>query len=287
MPAGRLVKYSLMLLLLPFLVACHNETVREKRVVLAEVDSVRLYADEVHLQLAARGGNIDSALFVKEYIDRWATEELFYKKASQNIASTDEIEKMVDNYRKNLILSIYQERLVNQHLKPSISVADIERFYDSNKMLFEADESMFKGLLLVIPAKSPKVAKVRAWCLDKTPENLEEIERYSAEHALKYEYFMDEWRLFEDVAKMTPLTEFQLFERLSRKSTIEFKDDGNIYFVCADTLIRKGDSMPVELVSGELNELLINSRKASFIKEKKKALLDEAIKEGRVKIYNE
>ena len=84
------------------------------------------------------------------------------------------------------------------------------------------------------------------------------------------------------MVKMTPLTGYQLGERLSRSKTIEFKDKGYIYFVGLDTIIKDGGRKPLQLVEGEIRELLVNSRKARFIKERKRSLYDEALKEGKV-----
>ena len=266
---------------------CHGEQLpQENRHSLVDVDGMHLYKDEVDLVLAANP-RADSAEFVDEYIERWATEQLFYSKAADNVASMPEIESMIESYRRSLILNIYQSKLVEQHLQPTISQVEVNRFYEDNKALFDADESLFKGLLLVLPAKAPNLNKVRKWCVDMNSEALEEIETYSAENALVYEYLMDRWYPFADVVKHTPLTEFQLMERLSRKKTIEFKEDGKVYFVCSDTILREGDTLPVELVSAEINELLLNSRRADFIKRKKKDLFEEAKAKGIIKFNNQ
>lgn len=280
------LKFLFSIVTASLLVACHKELPQESRLSLVEVDGVCLYKDEVDLLLAANSYS-DSAKFVDEYIERWATEQLFYDKATENVVATAEIDKMVESYRKSLILNIYQEKLVEQHLNPSISRGELQQFYDANKVLFDADESLFKGLLLVLPAKSPSMNKVRKWCVDMSPESLESLETYSAENALAYEYLMDKWYPLADVVKQIPITESQLLEKLSHKSTIEFKDDGMIYFVCSDTILHEGEIMPIELVSTEINELLLNSRKAEFIKRKKKDLYEEAKLKGVIKINNQ
>ena len=287
MSENGIIKYLLLLASMPLLVACHGEQFpQENRHSLVDVDGMHLYKDEVDLVLAANP-RADSAEFVDEYIERWATEQLFYSKAADNVASMPEIESMIESYRKSLILNIYQSKLVEQHLQPTISQVEVNRFYEDNKALFDADESLFKGLLLVLPAKAPNLNKVRKWCVDMNSEALEEIEAYSAENALVYEYLMDRWYPFTDVVKHTPLTEFQLMERLSRKKAIEFKEDGKVYFVCSDTILREGDTLPVELVSAEINELLLNSRRADFIKRKKKDLFEEAKVKGIIKFNNQ
>ena len=287
MSENGIIKYLLLLASMPLLVACHGEQLpQENRHSLVDVDGMHLYKDEVDLVLAANP-RADSAEFVDEYIERWATEQLFYSKAADNVASMPEIESMIESYRRSLILNIYQSKLVEQHLQPTISQVEVNRFYEDNKALFDADESLFKGLLLVLPAKAPNLNKVRKWCVDMNSEALEEIEAYSAENALVYEYLMDRWYPFTDVVKHTPLTEFQLMERLSRKKTIEFKEGGKVYFVCSDTILREGDTLPVELVSAEINELLLNSRRADFIKRKKKDLFEEAKAKGIIKFNNQ
>lgn len=285
MSVYRFLKVIYLLPLLAMLFSCHSEVPEDGRVVLAEVGTSRLYKDEMDLILAVNNYGADSARFVDEYLERWAMEELYYNQAKRNVISNEEIEKMVEGYRKNLVLNLYQEGLVNQHLRVGVNEKEISDFYASNTNLFDSDENLLKGMLVVLPAKAPQLNKVRRWCIDKSPEDLEALEGYCAENAVAYEYFRDTWRECEDVAKLLPITEGQLIDRLLKKSTIEFKEDGNIYFVCADTIVKKGETMPIELVSSEISELLLNSRKADFIKAKKRELYENAKIKGEIKIY--
>ena len=282
---SRILRYVLVPVAAFLMVCCYSEPKADSRPFLVEVDGSYLFKDEADLALAANE-HADSVAFVNGYMEHWATEELFYSKAAENVPSTEEIERMVESYRKSLILNIYQEKLVEQHLKPTIVQDDVRRFYDANKNLFGADEALFKGLLVVLPAKAPTLSKVRKWCSQRDPESLEQLEAYCAENALSYDYYRDDWYPFAYVVKATPLTEFQLTERALRNNTVEFKENGNIYFVCTDTLLRKGETMPIELVSAEISELLLNSRKAEFIKRKKRELYNEAKAKGLIKFNN-
>lgn len=234
---------------------------------------------------AIYGSGVDSAQFVKDYIERWAVELLFYNKASENIASTVDVESMVEKYRRGLILSIYQDGLVNQQLASDVSLNDIEEFYDENKAMFEAEEPMFKGLLLKISNKSPNIGRVRSWCMRRNSEDLERIEKYSLANAAFYNSFLEEWRAVSDIAAQTPLTGYQLNERLKKRETIEFKHGGYTYFISADSLIQEGESKPLEMVVHEVTELLVNSKRANFIKGKKRSLYEEALKTGEVIIF--
>jgi hypothetical protein len=249
---------------------------------LANVCGTFLYKDEVDLMYATYGQHTDSVAFYDDYIEQWATEMLFYEKASENIAATDEIDRLVEGYRRSLVLSLYQEGLVAQHLVHDISENDVKEFYDFNESMFEIEEPLVRGILLKVPEKAPRINRLRTWCINRKSDDLDALEKYSLDNDVVYDNFMEEWRGFASLVKMTPLTAYQLGERLSRSKTIEFNDKGYVYFVGLDTIIKDGGRKPLPLVEGEIRELLVNSRKAWFIKERKRSLYDEALKEGKV-----
>ena len=263
---------------------CYKEDIHKGRIPVAAVGDIYLYKDEVDMSYAVYGQGGDSTRFFKDYVERWAVEHLFYSKATENVALTDDIEGLVENYRRGLVLSLYQDRLVNQQLVPDISQADILAFYEKNEAMFEMEEPMLKGILLKVSEKSPGINKVRALCLRKSTDDLEQIEKYSIAHSAFYDNFQEEWRCMADVSRVLPITEYQLTERLRRNMTIEFKDAGYVYFVSADTVIEKGGIKPLEMVSSEILDLLVNSRKADFIKEKKQMLYKEALQTECVKL---
>ena len=118
--------FSCFLLAFVLLLACKGEDVHKGRIAIASIGDSYLYKDEVELMYAISGHGIDSVRFVDDYIERWAVEHLFYDKASENIASTVDIESMVEKYRRGLILSLYQDGLVSQQLVPNISFDDIK-----------------------------------------------------------------------------------------------------------------------------------------------------------------
>lgn len=274
-----------LLLVLLLFCACKREDMHKGRTVVACIGETFLYKDEIDIMYAINGRGIDSVKFVDDYIERWAVERLFYNKAAENVVSTVDIESMVEKYRTGLILSIYQDGLVNQQLVSDISMDDVEAFYEENEAMFELEEPMFRGLLLKVSDKSPNISRVRAWCMRHSSEDLDHIEKYSLANEAFYNGFLEEWRTVSDIAKQTPLSEYQLNERLKRKETIEFKHGGYTYFVSADSLIQQGDRKPLEMVVSEVKELLVNSRRAGFIKEKKRSLYNEALATGEIIIF--
>ena len=290
MHGNRLLKYMCLLALPALLYACREEVSYVDRAAvtrdaLATIGDTHLYKDEVDIVYAQQGRGIDSASFVQDYVQRWAVDVLFHEKAKENVASTAEIDRMVEKYRESLIQNLYQDRLITQQLVPTITAEEVREFYEKELSLFELTEPYVKGFYVKLPYKNSKIRDVRNRCLRRGQDDLEELERLCSENGYEYQFFMEEWLPFVDLAHRTPLTEQQLMDRLLRKEIIEFTEGKFTYFVCADSILKRNDIKPIEMVSDEIKELLINSKKARFIKQMKRSLYEEALKSGRVILY--
>ena len=267
------------------LFACREEVSYVERISIASVGDVHLYKDEADIIYAQQGRGADSAAFMQSYVERWAIDVLFHQKAKENVVLTDEIDRMVENYRTSLIQNLYQDRLITQQLVPSITEAEVKKFYEKEQSLFELTEPYVKGFYVQLPAKASKTRDVRNWCVRKGQDDLEQLEKLCSENEYDYQFFMEEWIPFSDLAHRIPFTEQQLMDRLLKKSTIEFKEGKFTYFVCADSILQRNDTKPMEMVADEIKELLINSKKANFIKMVKRSLYEDALRVGRVILY--
>ena len=288
MPGNSFLKKISLLALPVLLFACREEVSYADyptRAIVASVGETHLYKDEADIAYAQQGRGVDSITFMKNYVERWAIDVLFQEKAKENVVATDEIDRMVENYRRSLIQNLYQDRLITQRLLPNISEAEVRRFYEEQSSLFELTEPYVKGFYVQLPANAKKTNSVRKWCLRKGQEDLEELEKLCSENGYVYQFFTEEWFPFADLAHKVPLTEQQLMDRLLKKSTIEFREGVFNYFVCADSILKRNDIKPIEMVAGEIKELLLNSKKANFIKEVKRSLYDDALNSGRVILY--
>ena len=285
MPDKRFWKFICIITLPALLFACREEVSYVERPTIASVGDTHLYKDEADMAYARLGHGVDSVAFMQNYVEQWAIDQLFLQKAKENVVSTQEIDRMVENYRINLIQNLYQDRLITQQLLPGITETEVLEFYEKEAALFELDEPFIKGFYVKMPLKSSKIRNVRNWCLRKGQDDLEELEKFCSENGYEYQFFIEEWMPFADLVRRTPLTGQQLMTRLQKNSTIEFNDDGNVYFVSADSILKENDTKPIEMVAGEIKELLLNSKKAKFIKTVKRSLYEDALNTGRVILY--
>lgn len=266
--------------------SCKEEILHRGKTPLVGVGKEYLYKEDVQRFYNANPPATDSAEYVNAYINRWIEEALFYHSALRNVPASDEIENLVESYKRSLVLNIYQEALVEQQLQREISTASVEAFYNDNGSLFELEESLAKGIFLKVPVNTPKLNQLRGWCKNRSEENLENLEKYGFVNNVTYEYFADSWRRLSEIADGAPVGEEELLQRLRRTADLEFRDKQFVYFVSVDSVIGKGEAKPLEMVEGEIRELLVNNLKANFIKEKKRSIYNEALEKGNIQFYN-
>ena len=268
------------------LLSCSNEIDHHGRTPLAGVGNDFLYKEDVAALYVTALPSIDSTEFVKNYIRQWLEDVLFYRMAERNVAAAGEVDRMVENYRRALLLNIYQERLVEQQLKQTLSEEDVAAFYNSNAELFKLEEAQLQGLFLKLPLSAPRLQSVRKWLTKMSPEDIENIEKYNITNAVTYDYFVDSWRPLSAIAAKMPLTAEMLLKSLDKDTFVEVTDTAYIYMLSTVARLDKGEQTPLELASDEISSLLINSKKANFVKKVKSDLYDKALENGEIVFYD-
>ena len=101
--------------------ACKEQHDHKGKTPLVEVDGNFLYKEDLMSVLPVGLSKDDSILFTEHYIRSWAEEILLYEKAANNIPDNVDVDKLVENYRKALIMHTYQQELISQKLTNDIS----------------------------------------------------------------------------------------------------------------------------------------------------------------------
>ena len=266
--------------------SCTQEVDHKGKIPLVEVDGQFLYREDLVPVIPVGLSAADSVRFAEEYMRTWAEDVLLYDKARRNIRQDGEIERLVEAYRKDLVMNRYQQELVNQKLAGDISEQELESYYLDNRQLFTVDRPLIKGLFIKVPLTAPHVANVRRWYRQEEREAVEHLEKYSLRNAVKYEYFYDKWQPVSEVFAWMPRQEGITAEnRLQGNRHIELQDTAFHYFLHITDYRAAGEEEPYEIARVRARELLLNERQAAFLKQADEDLYREAIENDEVKYY--
>ena len=232
-------------------------------------------------------GLSDSAqmVFANRYIDNWIAEELLYEMACKNLPDVERLEKLVQEYRRDLFCHEYRKRLSDERVAASILEDTLQQFYQEHSQEFKLHKPIVKGLLLKVPINAPQLQSLRQWVKSAGVNGVEKIEKYAVKNAIGYDYFFDRWVWFDDIKDNIPydFKDDNLF--LSQNKTFEHKGDDMIYLLCIDSYLKAGDVMPYEFARSRVLEILLNEKRMEFNKELKRELYDEAVADGIVELF--
>lgn len=275
---------GLLLVSLFFCISCTEKHDHRGKTPLVEVNGTFLYKEDLQSVLPAGLTKDDSLLFAEHYIRTWVEDLLLYEKAQNNIPDNEEIDRLVENYRKALIMHTYQEELIGQRLTKDIPEQEIAEYYEKNKELFKLDRPLVKGLFIKVPLIAPQLTNVRKWYKSEAQEAVEHLEKYSFQNAVKYEYFYDKWVSLADILDLIPLKTDSPEEYINKNRHVELKDTAFYYFLNVSDYRAVGEQEPYEFAMPEAKDMLVNIKRVDFMRQVKDDLYKRAIDRKRLYI---
>lgn len=253
---------------------------------IVSVKDNTLYRADLEAALPLGMSGEDSVQAAQLYIEMWVNDQLMYDKAQRNTLNKEEIESLVENYKKTLVTKSYQEQLIKEHFNKSVSDADLQTFYNQNKERLKLEESIVKGLYLKIPLEAKMLNNLLKWYRLGTEAAIENIEKNTLQNVAAYEYFYDRWVPFDEVLENIPSQISNKTQFLQANKNIEVRDSSFVYLLNIKEYKLSGTDAPYEYIKGQLSEMFIEQRKKDYLKQVQKDLYDKAISDDEIKFYN-
>lgn len=274
------------ILVLPLLFSCKKQTAEKGRTPLLEVEGKFLYLDEVQDIMPPNVNAKDSSAIANSYIKKWVTDALMYENAKRNITNKAEIDQLLEDYKKSLIIHQYQQKMIEERVPKNPSEEDIRSFYEQYSDQLRLKESVIKGLLLVVPANATKMANVRSWVMSGNTNALENIEKYSIQNAISYNYFGDEWTPASEILKKIPMQVEDPTSFVSSRKFYETSDSTRHYFLRISSVKPAGQVEPYEMAKPKIISLIQNKLKSDFISNFEDELYNDAVNNQLINYFN-
>lgn len=226
----------------------------------------------------------DSTRVAEQYIRQWAIDLIEYDIAKDQTNKT--IESLVEDYRRSLYLHEYEEQLIAQYMPRAIEDSVIQAFYDVHSNHLILPETIIQGILLVVPHDAPNIDELRKKIQHPdVEENIEWLEKFAYQYAVGYELFLDDWKNTNAVIVHIPLGVNELNKQLRTKRQIEVQDSVNTFILQVTDMHPEGAQMPLAYARKEIEDILLHERQIKFLQREREALYNQAIKEGKLKLY--
>jgi len=276
---------TIIFLTLVVMASCVHKTADVARKPLLEVEGKFLYVDEIQQVMPPNVNDSDSTQIAQSYIRKWVTDVLMYENAKRNITNKAEIDDLVESYRKSLTIHQYQQKMIEQRLPKEPSEEDLKAFYTQYSEQLVLKENVIKGLLLIIPQKAPKLSMVRGWVQSANAKSLENIEKYSLQNAISYDYFGDKWLPLSEILKRMPLKIEDPSKFLASNRFVETSDSTEHFFLRIVSYKTTGQVEPYEMAKDRISNILLNKKKADFIEKFEKEIYTDAVENETVTFF--
>jgi len=254
----QMLKHLFMMLIFGTLISCNSSSVDQERVPLLEVEGKFLYLDQV--------------------------QDIIPPQASE--VNKEEIDRLLDDYKKSLTIHQYQQKLIQQRLPEEPSEEEMKKFYEDFSSQFTLKENLLKGILLVVPVGAPDMGNVRRWVQSGDNKSLEKIEKYSLQHGLSYDYFADRWMPFNEILRKMPMQIENQSDFLASHKFYEVSDTLKHYMLSIEAIKRIGETEPYETAKEKISNIILNKLKSEFIMNFENELYKDAIQDGTVTFFN-
>ncbi len=275
----------LTMIIIPVAVSCTFFQERRK-VPLARVDRSVLYLSDVKNVIPDNFSAEDSLLFAEDYIRNWINYELLIKKAQDNLTmSQKDLVREIREYKNSLIIYRYQNELMKQKLDTSVTASSVSALYDSVKQDFILDKDLIRAIWVRIPLSVTNPERVKVFCNATSARSLEELNNYCQKNRGEYELFTTSWTDARQVFQKLPHQPKNLHRFLAGYTIWETRDTRYYYLVRILDYAAAGSPSPVEYISNNLKEMIINKRKSEFLEKNRKDIFTEGLKNNKFKIY--
>lgn len=260
----------------------------EDRKIIARVNENYLYYDDIKDLVSEDISKEDSALLVQNYINRWATQQLFFDGAKVNLSESQQeaFNKLVTQYKNDLYTKAYVEALVKRSIDTTITYEEAQEYYDANKEVFKLNEELIQFRYVHVDENMINFKDVETKFKRFNNEDKKELDSISIQfksYSLNDSIWIKVSQIINKISIMTPENKNEL---LKKSNFVQLKDSLGVYLMHINNVLLRNDIAPLEYVKPTINQIVINKRKLEFIKQLEKDITKDAIKNQQFEIYN-
>jgi len=272
-------------------VGCRSDAEPERPAgVIASVDSEYLTINDMMADMPVGLSSLDSLTFARLYVDNWIMKQLKMRKASELLSSSEQdIDKLVEGYRQSLMMRKLDQYYIDAQIDPDITSEQIAAYYRSHGDTFKLDHNLVRGVIVKVPQGYRNMSKlieaVRA--THDSPERVTELAALCEKNSLQLVDMSSSWVGFSDFLSNLPTDRSRSYDDLlSRSGVQQMTASGQVFCFMIDAVAREGQTAPLERVESDIRRILYAQRRAEIVSRYEGELLDDAVRDGRIGIFD-
>ena len=277
---------GLIILVLMF-IGCSKTPQQDNTDAVARVNDVYLFESDLENLVPSGTSKNDSIAIVKDYINRWAMQQLLVNRAEKNINKTkqQELEELINQYKIDLYSKSYLEDLVMTKVDTLISDDEIKRYYEKNKNNFKASEPLIKLRYINLIKGNTKLGIINNKLLNFSKKDQTELQKMAVQfknYALNDSIWVDVNQVYE---KLPFINQENKQKFISPGMAYQFTDNNLIWLVKIKDVVEKNNNVPLQYIKPTIKQIILNNRKKDLINKIQTEITNDAIKDKDFEIF--
>jgi hypothetical protein len=250
--------------------------------VIARVGDQYLYQTDIE---GLADESEDSAQIVDAYVDNWVREQLLVRKALQNLKEEKvNFDKLIERYRRSLIIYTYENQLVKQKLDTLITDDQVRAYYTNNLNNFDSKELLYQMRFVKFLNTAPKQDSVKTWLFSRDSSFYYDLSDFCTAYALQCQLDTQLW-VNHKTAKELLATVDEDVSILSSRSQVQANDSTQTILIDVFDRKKVGEPAPVSYVSEQIRGIIKNQRKIKLLADIRQQIYEDATIKNEYEIY--
>ncbi len=253
---------------------------------VARVFDQYLYAEDLAAVVPSGTSAADSTLIAQNFIDNWVKQQVILAQAEQNLSDEQKnFEQQVQNYRNSLLIYAFEKNLVEQKLDTSFTEEELKAYYDSNGTSLKLNDYLYKLYYIKVDAGKQINGKMQKLLRSGSDNDLEELKNLCTANAIDYSFNDQIWVTGAELANKIPLSSANKSNIANREKLTTINTNGSEYYIFTLRSYSPGDIPPLEVVTTDIKERLLNTRKVKLIEQMRTDLVNVALNKANAETF--
>lgn len=281
------IKLLLISLLATLTISCDFLKPETKKIPVARVNDSYLYEEDIEKLISENMSEEDSALIVSNFINRWATQQLLIDQARINLpeGQMEEYEKLVQDYRNDLLTEAYKNTIVSRQLDSTITEREFEIYYEENKENFKLNDELIKIRYIHLDENYSNLSQTRTILGRFDSKDKKALDSLSIQFKA-YNFNDSTWVKKQAVMRALPVLRTADPNLLKKSNFAQIQDSLGVYLVKIEDVLEPNDIAPLSHVRPTIREIILNKRKLELIKRLEIDITKDAVKNNKYEVYN-
>ncbi len=255
----------------------------DRSLVIAQVGKSRLTEQNLDNMFSENFYGEDSARAINTYIRRWVKEELIKIEAEKKLKTDAEIQRMVEDYRRSLLIHEFEQKIAREKLDSSITQKDIAQQYKKNKASFILAEPIFAIRWIIITNTNISADELEKHWKENKSFTEEKWGKLAELYANNYNLDPNIWWGKTELLSLLPIKENAFFDQTDKVIRKSLGEDQTLLLDVIQ-FKKQGELAPMSFVEDDIKSYILHQRKEAFLKNYRENLYEKAVNNNTVKI---